>query len=157
MRIKRYLCAFAAVLMLVSGCGDKGTPGKLEMINTAALSEKINNKEDFALVITQTGCGHCTTFHNMLNEYLPDHNVIVYEVLLDWDNDKEGAQKALAELEAQFPDFTGTPDLYYMEKGEIKSRFWAEEAYQNEGLSEMSFHSWVKKYNLLDREESSSL
>ena len=140
MRIKRYLCAFAAILMLVSGCGESGTPGRLEQINMAALTEKMNNKEDFMLVITQTGCGHCTTFHNMLNEYLPDHNVIVYEVLLDWKTNKEGAQQALAELNAIFPDFNGTPDLYCMEKGEIKSRFWAEEAYQNEGLSEMTFH-----------------
>lgn len=151
MKIKRYLWAFAAVLMLVSGCGDSepSVPGKVERINTAVVAEKIKNEEDFAIVLTQTSCGHCQTFHTMLTDYLPDHNVTLYEVELDWVNDKEGTQVALKELEAIFPDFNGTPDLYYLEKGKIKSRFWDEKEYQGEGLSESSFHQWAQEYNLI--------
>ncbi len=156
MKLKRYLFAVAAALLLLGGCSsDSGEPGRVERISSATVAEKKNNQEDFAIVLTQTGCGHCTTFHNMLDKYLPDHNVVVYEVMLDWENDKKGAQKTLNDLEAIFPDFNGTPDLYYIEKGEIKSRFWDEPEAESEGLSEDSFHQWVKKYQLLDREESS--
>ena len=59
-------------------------------------------------------------------------------------------EQALTELESYFPDFTGTPDLYVLEDGKIKSRFGDE--YQDVGLDETNSHAWVKKYDQLDRD-----
>jgi len=152
MKIKRYLCAFAAMLVILCGCGaDSSEPGRVETITIAQLKEKMDKQEDFALVFTMTWCGHCATFMDMLDGYLPDHNVVVYDLVVDNEADYD---KALEELKPLFPDFTGTPDLYYVEQGNIKSRFWDE--FEDEGLDEITFHKWVKKYNLLDKETTTS-
>lgn len=150
MKIKTYICMIAAMLFIVSGCGsatkekvDKYIAGHVEGITTAQVMEKIENKEDFTIVFTQTGCTHCKTFMKMLNEYLPDHNLVLYDLILDKEPNRE---EALTQLEASFPEFTGTPDIYCVEDGKIKSRFW-NEGYS--GLEESTFNEWVEKYNLL--------
>ena len=148
MRLSRYFCFFVSLLLLVSGCSSgSGEPGRLETINTAQLIEKVNKEEDFVLVFNMSDCIHCQHFKEVLDDYLPDHNVVLYEVMVDVEPNR---QQALTELESLFPDFTGTPDLYILEKGKIKSRFWDE--YEEVGLDETSFHAWVKKYDQLDRE-----
>lgn len=147
MRISRYFCFFVSLLLLVSGCSSSsGEPGRLETIDTEQLIEKMNQQEDLVLVFTMSDCIHCQNFKEMLDGYLPDHNVVLYEVVVDMESNPE---QALKELESRFPDFTGTPDLYILEQGKIKSRFWEE--YEEVGLDETSFHSWVKKYGHLDR------
>lgn len=147
MRAQRYFCLLVSLLLLLSGCSGSSTPGRIETITTAQLVEKMNQQEDLTLVFTMSDCVHCKTFKEMLEEYLPDHNVVLYEVVVDLEANPE---QALTELETMFPDFTGTPDLYILEDGKIKSRFWEE--YQDVGLDKTSFHSWVKKYDQLDRE-----
>lgn len=149
MKLTKYICAFAAFLVLLSGCGDgkKSEPGRVEEISTEQLVEKMNNKEDLAVVFTQINCEHCKKFMLLLDDYLPNHNLVLYDVVLDNESDRTAAQKQLEEL---FPDFTGTPDIYYIEGGELKSRFWDEE----KSITEKTFQSWVNKYDLLGRESS---
>lgn len=148
MRIQRYLVLWVSFLLLLSGChSGSATPGRMESITTLQLEEKMKQQEDMVVVFTMSTCVHCQTFKEMLEDYLPDHNVVLYEVMFDQEANPE---QALKELETMFPDFTGTPDLYILEKGKIKSRFWDE--YQEVGLDETSFHSWIKKYDQLDRE-----
>ncbi len=148
MRVHRYFCLFVSLLLLLSGCSSgSNIPGRIDTINTAQLVEKLNQKEDFVLVFTMSDCIHCQNFKEILNEYLPDHNVVLYEVMVDVEANPE---QALTELESYFPDFTGTPDLYVLEDGKIKSRFWDE--YQVVGFDETNFLAWVKKYYQLDRE-----
>lgn len=144
MKIKQYICVFAAMMMLLTGCSYNGEPGSVERITTAQLIQKLDNKESFVVVFTQTTCGHCKTFMEMLDEYLPTHDITVYDVIIDLEGNRDQAVK---ELETLFPDFTGTPDLYYLENGEISSRFWKE--YQEAGLTETTFNAWVKKHDLL--------
>lgn len=150
MKIKTYICILAAMLLVVGGCGSKQkekenkyAAGYIEGITTAQLVEKLDNKESFTIVFTQTECTHCKTFMKMLNEYLPDHNLILYDLILDKEEHRE---EALTKLEELFPEFTGTPDIYYVENGKIKSRFW-NEGYG--GLEEATFNEWVEKHNLL--------
>lgn len=150
MKLRRYLCVFAFVLLALSGCGSKTsgetteTPGKVVEITTDELLKKVNDKEDFSLVFTQTTCGHCETFLEMMDTYMKNHNVVLYNMVLDKEADVD---KALKKLKEAFPEFTATPDIYYVEKGEVKSRFWTE--YQEKGLDEKTFHEWVMKYGLM--------
>lgn len=150
MKIKTYFFIFATLLLVVSGCSSKKEEkqnkydaGHIEAITTAQLVEKMENKESFTIVFTQISCSHCKTFLKMLNEYLPDHNLVIYDLILDNEPNRE---EALQQCEELFPEFTGTPDIYYVESGKIKSRFW------NEGYSELdesSFNKWVETYDLL--------
>lgn len=151
MKIKRYLCVFLFVLLSLVGCGgsekDNETtkePGKVVEITTNDLIKKMNDKEDFVLVFTQTTCGHCETFLSMMDKYMKDHNVVLYNMVLDKESDVD---EALKKLKNVFPEFTATPDIYCVEKGEIKSRFWKE--YQEQGLDDKTFHEWVMKYGLM--------
>lgn len=155
MKLKTYMCIFATLLVVVSGCGTgegngkqdskKYEAGHVEAITTAQLVEKMQNKESFTMVFTQTTCSHCKTFLEMLNGYLPNHNLVIYDMILDKEANRE---QSLKECETLFPEFTGTPDIYYVENGEIRSRFW------NEGfdsLTKDTFNEWVEKYDLLGK------
>ena len=150
MKIRRYLCVFAFVLVSLVGCGGEGNnettkePGQVVEINTDALVKKMNDKEDFAIVFTQTTCGHCETFLKKMDKYMKNHNVVLYNMVLDKESDVD---KALKKLKEPFPEFTSTPDIYYVEKGVIKSRFWSE--FQEKGLDDETFHEWVMKYGLM--------
>ena len=75
-------------LLLLSGCGGytrDETPGALRTISVADMEKKMKNKEDFVIVFTQSWCAHCEKFRDMLDEYLPKHHVIVYDVVIDKD------------------------------------------------------------------------
>ena len=150
MKIRRYLCVFAFVLISLVGCGgekDNDTtkePRQVVEINTDALVKKMNDKEDFAIVFTQTTCGHCETFLGLMDTYMKNHNVTLYNLVLDKEADVD---EALKKLKTVFPEFTATPDIYCVEKGIIKSRFWTE--YQDKGLDKDTFHEWVMKYGLM--------
>ncbi len=147
MKLRRYLCVFVFIAFALCGCGGNennvknettAEPGKVEKITTAQLVEKMNQKEDFALVFTQTTCGHCQVFLSLLDDYMKDHNVLLYDMVLDEEPDVDAA---LEQLKTVFPDFTATPDVYYVEKGVIKSRFLGE--YESVGVCNLP--DWVYK------------
>lgn len=150
MKLKRYICVFTFVLLALCGCGSGNSnettkePGKVVEITTDQLLTKVNEKEDLAVVFTQTTCGHCETFLKMMDNYMRNHNVVLYNMVLDKEADVD---KALKKLKEVFPEFTSTPDIYFVEKGEIKSRFWTE--FKEQGLDAETFHDWVMKYGLM--------
>lgn len=152
MKLKHLWCIFTVFLVL-SGCGNSKSENELttekqpivenkpilESIPTSKVLENMKMEETFVLVFTQTTCTHCQTFKAMLQQYRPDQQLHVKEMILDQEADRN---QALKDLEPVFPEFTGTPDLYYIEKGEIKSRFWNE----YEEISEENFDEWIHKY-----------
>ena len=82
------LCGIAAcTLLLLTGCSSKyerdDEPGRVENITVAKMQEMVDKKESFAIVFTQTTCSHCIEFKKMLDGYLLDHNVVLYDVVLD--------------------------------------------------------------------------
>lgn len=143
MKFMKYIMAFSACFLLVGcGSGKPSQPGKIEEISITTLREKMQNGEDFAVVITQLTCGPCGKFLEMLNEYLPDHNVVIYDVVMD----NQGASRSVVadELEKIFPEFTGTPDLNYIKGGKLDNQFWAD----YDALDLKNFKDFVKKNNL---------
>lgn len=51
-------------------------------INVSKLKEKINNKEDFVLVFTQEGCGHCESYYPVIESVAKKYNVKIYNINL---------------------------------------------------------------------------
>lgn len=142
--MKKYLCIAMSVLTLImTGCSPKE---RLIDINLQQMQEKMKNKETFVLVFTQPECGYCKAFKKMLDTYLPDHDVTIYDFSIDREilTDKE-LEKLLADIRVYFPDMTGTPDLYYIKDGKIVDQFDIE---KNDLSKEEDFNAWVDKYEL---------
>ena len=72
------LVILVCTLLLV--IGKKYNPSKSEYesvlnIDLTGLKEKIDNKEKFVLVITQTGCSHCMAYLPVLDEIGKDYKL----------------------------------------------------------------------------------
>ena len=76
------------------------------------LSEKINNKETFILVITQTDCSHCEEYKPVLKQVLFDYDITAYEI----------DQKKISEEEKNnlknIANISGTPTTVFIVNGE---------------------------------------
>lgn len=146
--MKRMMCIFTCLcLLLVSGCSSgyerDERAGKVEKITVEQMQEKIENKDTFVLVFTQSWCEHCKLFKEMLDEYLPTHNVIVYDVVLDEDP-IESQEEKLAIIRETFPKMNATPELYYVKDGVKEEQLIADD----DGITETKFDSWVQNHQL---------
>lgn len=84
---------------------------KLVETSVSELESKINNKETFILVISQTGCSHC-------KQYLPELEKALKEVdkeayLLNISNVTEEEQTTLN----KYVSFSGTPTTIFFHEG----------------------------------------
>ena len=77
----------------------------------------------------------------MLEEYLPTHHVDILEAQLMVD----GKYLTLEEIQKDFPEFKGTPDLYVIENGKIK-------AHQAGSMTANEFDEFVRDHKLDEQE-----
>ncbi len=89
-----------------------GNYDRLEILSVNDFHIKQELKETFILVITQTGCGHCTTYKPILNKVLEEYDLKVYEINisnLTYD-DRDFLNKLVK--------YSGTPTTFFYEDGE---------------------------------------
>ena len=86
--------------------------GDLIEINYKQVKEKVANKENFILVITQTTCSHCFTYKPKVKETAKDYNVNVYFISLDLE--KEADKKAFLK---EFNFSGATPTTIFIKNG----------------------------------------
>ncbi len=84
-------------------------------LNFKDLQEKINNKETFILVITQTDCTHCAEYKPVLKEILVEYNIIAYEI------DEHKLSKEENAYLKDIANTSGTPTTVFIENGVEKS------------------------------------
>ena len=87
----------------------------LEEIKYEKMMEKIDNKESFVILFSQTTCSHCADFKPKLEKVANEFNIKVYYLetdLLDEDT--------YAKLKQTF-NFSGTPTTVFIINGEEKS------------------------------------
>ena len=133
-------------LLLLSGCGGytrDETPGALRTISVADMEKKMKNKEDFVIVFTQSWCAHSEKFRDMLDEYLPKHHVIVYDVVIDKDPNPDRSGN-IKKIQSYFKTMDSTPSLYYVEKGKVKDEL----ENGDDGITKEKFDSWVQNFKL---------
>lgn len=149
--MKKFICIFSCMLMLIlGGCSSyerDTSAGEVKKITVNEMQKKLENKETFAIVFTQSWCGHCKDLMAMLDTSLEDHHVILNDLILDMDPDYS-SEEAVDISQKTFTDMTGTPTLYYVKDGEIASKLVSGE----DGITEEKFDSWVQK-NELDKKE----
>lgn len=84
-------------------------------INVSELEKKINNKDTFILVLSQTGCSHCEQYLPELNRTLEENDIKAY-VLNITDVNEDDSKKL-----AQHVNFSGTPTTAFFIEGAEKT------------------------------------
>ena len=116
--MRKVLTALCLIGLLLAGC-QKGEPkGRLEEITVKQLKEKFENQETFLFFVAQTGCDHCEAYRENLTEYIRDHELIMYYVEADKDENIDSFDELMDEY---FPGVERTPTSIYVLKGVTQS------------------------------------
>ena len=112
--------------------------GQIIGISMAELEEKMAAKESFFVYFATLQCPYCHEFHDMLVDYVQDHNITMYQVILDYEDKPEEENRAyIAEL---FKEFQTVPGVFLVLDGENGNYL---DTY-NLGVGEEVFHEWVE-------------
>ena len=84
---------------------------KLVNISVTELENKINNKETFILVISQTGCSHCEQYLPELDRTLNEINKEAYVLNITGLNSENTTTLA------KYANFSGTPTTIFFNEG----------------------------------------
>lgn len=79
------------------------------------LMEKIENKEDIVLLISQTTCTHCISFKPKLEEVANEYKVNIYYIDVDLLSDDESVK-----LKSHV-NYSSTPATVFLKDGEEKT------------------------------------
>lgn len=142
--LKGILFTFSLVLLV--GCStsvSSASPGEIVLVNLDQIDEKVKNQDSFIVYYAQSDCGYCHDFDEILSEYIPEHPVKIFKVLLDQEKNATPADN-LARVRNYFPTFHVTPSVYYVEKGIFKSDLNPESVQITKDMLE----AWVKNNHL---------
>ena len=142
--LKGILFTFSLVLLV--GCStsvSSASPGEIILVNLDQIDEKVKNQDSFIVYYAQSDCGYCHDFDEILSEYIPEHPVKIFKVLLDQEENATPADN-LARVRNYFPTFHVTPSVYYVEKGIFKSDLNPESVQITKDMLE----AWVKNNHL---------
>ena len=154
--MKKKLIALCLGLLLV-GCGqgvnyERSTePGVIEKITMDEVLEKVDNKETFMFVFTQSSCPNCQDFkENILEEYIQTHGFVFNEVVLSYDMETapvfdwvEKHPNPVDQLEEGFTqEDVLTPAFYFVEDGEVK------DIYIGGAMNKKILEEMIVKYQL---------
>lgn len=79
------------------------------------LQKKIDNKDSFILVVTQTKCSHCAQYKPVLKEVLTKYNIYAYEI-----DESKIATEDLGKFK-DIANITGTPTTLFFTDGVEKT------------------------------------
>ncbi|WP_415979890.1 hypothetical protein [Faecalicoccus pleomorphus] len=142
--LKGILFTFSLVLLV--GCStsvSSASPGEIVLVNLDQIDENVKNQDSFIVYYAQSDCGYCHDFDEILSEYIPEHPVKIFKVLLDQEENATPADN-LARVRNYFPTFHVTPSVYYVEKGIFKSDLNPESVQITKDMLE----AWVKNNHL---------
>lgn len=101
------------IFLLINNKGNNNNKGDLTEITYEQLQEKIDSKEDFIIVLSQTTCSHCASYKPIVKQVAKKYNLnnVYY---LDYDKyDEDEIKKILKELKFD----GGTPTTFFFKKG----------------------------------------
>ena len=116
--MKRWILAALSLSLILCGCASSSYKrsterGEIYKISLAAMLDKVQRKDTFAVMLTQTYCGYCQDFEEMLTAYLKDHDITMYNVILD--EEEATPQENLELIRPVFPDFVSLLDEWVQE------------------------------------------
>ncbi len=78
----------------------------------AELAKKVENKESFVLVYTQTTCAHCHDYKPIIKRTLAKVDLIAYEIVLDKLSNEDKAKLN------DIANVSGTPTTVFIQNGQ---------------------------------------
>lgn len=109
------LVVLICTLAIIIGIKNSKSYQSIEEINLTTLRDKINNKDKFVLVVTQTGCSHCTAYLPVLEEIGEEYKLKFYDINMTNLADEEKTEfNSLVRI-------SGTPTTIFYTDGEEKS------------------------------------
>lgn len=109
------LVVLICTLAIIIGIKNSKSYQSIEEINLTTLKDKINNKDKFVLVVTQTGCSHCTAYLPVLEEIGEEYKLKFYDI-----NTTNLADEEKTEFNS-LVRISGTPTTIFYTDGEEKS------------------------------------
>ncbi len=144
---KSFLLLIIALSIMVSGCGkfyNRDTrPGEIIKISMEEMETMMKEKETFTLVVTRDYCKYCAEFYELMESYLKNHHVKIYDVNID-ENFGAKSDENIEKIEEMFPDFVGTPGIFYIEDGKLVNQLDNE----SQDLTKTLFDNWVQDYKM---------
>lgn len=137
--------------MILVGCSKNyerdNSKGEEIQITLAEFEEKMANGDSFAVMLTQSHCTYCKEFESYLNPYMEDHHLVMYNVILDYE--ETSAQENLQTIHKYFADFSTTPGIYYVKDGKMKSPLKP----KNNEINGDMLEEWVKINKIDEKKE----
>lgn len=84
-------------------------------LNLPQIEEKVDNQENFILVVSKTSCTYCQAYLPKLDKIAKKENFVAYYVEIDKFSDEEDE-----EFNRLFSYISGTPTTLFIEEGEEK-------------------------------------
>lgn len=109
------LVVLICTLAIIIGIKNSKSYQSIEEINLTTLKDKLNNKDKFVLVVTQTGCSHCTAYLPVLEEIGEEYKLKFYDINITNLADEEKTEfNSLVRI-------SGTPTTIFYTDGEEQS------------------------------------
>lgn len=150
LKIRQYMIFVMTLLLsslVIIGCQSASSyqrdssEGKVLITSYDEVVEKKNSGKDFVVLFTLVECPYCEDIHDMLATYLNNHNVTIYEVILDKNFDS--SEEIKSGVKDDFPDLKGVPTMYYIDDNKIDDEMKYTE---NDLIGK--FDDWVQKHKL---------
>lgn len=102
------------LIFLIVGFGVDFVLGKsyFKELKYDEVIKKIENKEDFVLLVSQTECVHCISYKPKLKKVAKENKVYIYYIDVDLLNDEE------TDIFKKYISFSSTPTTLFLKKGE---------------------------------------
>lgn len=104
--------------LLFGGCQEK-SKASIQEIGVEDAIVKFEEKQSFVLLVTRKKCAYCEALLEYLNSTLDDHEVVIYNAVMN-DDSVESLQKDVDALSKYVSRPDQTPHYYYVETGEVK-------------------------------------
>lgn len=98
------------IFLIINNIGKSNTT--LEEITWKQIQRKIEKKEDFVIVLSQTTCSHCAKYKPTVKEIAKQNNLTIY--YLDYDKYDEDTINEILEF---FNFNGGTPTTLFFKEG----------------------------------------
>lgn len=119
--------------------------GQIISISMAEMKEKLEAKEDFLVSFVTIDCPYCQEFHRILVDYIQEHIVTMYQVILDYEELPEEENRRI--IKDYFQEFNTVPGTFYVENGENASYL---DMYQL-GVSMEVFDHWIQELGIEEK------